>query len=268
MFCNRFLKQEKEAAAAGNLVQFLEDEVKTIWEFAKLQEKAKVLGKRKMKNGSPSCRVCNGQVVNDDDWQMICTECGVCEETPNNREDNLPFDDRIAMPSQFVYKREAHFAEWLAKSNGQEQGFVPKTVKERVFAELTKRRVKKGDAHHGQVRDLLKRTGNSKYYDNTQQITKMYNGDNCLLVMTSEQQEVLKSLFAKIQQPFEVAIVGTTRKNFLSYSFVLRKFCELLEYDSFLERFKLLKSRQKLAEQDRIWRHICTELKWQFIPSV
>ena len=59
-----------------------------------------------------------------------------------------------------------------------------------------------------------------------------------------------------------------TRKNFLSYSYVIHKFCELLEFDHLLEYFPLLKSREKLHQQDLIWTKICRDLKWQFIPSL
>ena len=58
------------------------------------------------------------------------------------------------------------------------------------------------------------------------------------------------------------------RKNFLSYSYVLHKFCELLELDELLVYFPLLKSREKLQQQDFIWKKICKDLKWQYIPSV
>ena len=59
-----------------------------------------------------------------------------------------------------------------------------------------------------------------------------------------------------------------SRKNFLSYAYVLHKFCELLEFDDLLEYFPLLKSREKLHQQDIIWKKICRDLKWQFIPSL
>ena len=58
------------------------------------------------------------------------------------------------------------------------------------------------------------------------------------------------------------------RKNFLSYSYVLHKFCELLEYDNLLPHFPLLKSREKLQQQDNIWKLICKDLNWEFIPSI
>ena len=58
------------------------------------------------------------------------------------------------------------------------------------------------------------------------------------------------------------------RKNFLSYSYVLHKFCELLELDELLSYFPLLKSREKLQQQDNIWEKICSSLKWQYIASI
>ena len=50
------------------------------------------------------------------------------------------------------------------------------------------------------------------------------------------------------------------RSNFLSYSYVLYKFLQLLEFDEYLDYFNLLKSREKLAEADKIWKLICHEL--------
>ena len=56
-------------------------------------------------------------------------------------------------------------------------------------------------------------------------------------------------MFKEIQVPF-MKHCPENRKNFLSYSYVLHKFCELLELDYLLEYFPLLKSREKLQQQD------------------
>ena len=76
-----------------------------------------------------------------------------------------------------------------------------------------------------------------------------------------------RSLFKEIQIPF-MKHCPPERKNFLSYSYVLHKFCELLEYDNLLCYFSLLKSREKLQEQDKIWKKICEKLGWHFIKSI
>jgi hypothetical protein len=62
-------------------------------------------------------------------------------------------------------------------------------------------------------------------------------------------------MFVQIQAPS----APHDRKNFLSYSYVLHKFCESQGATS-SDRFPLLKSRDKLHVQDKIWRNICTEL--------
>ena len=74
-------------------------------------------------------------------------------------------------------------------------------------------------------------------------------------------------MFRQIQTPFEIHC-PKTRINFLSYSYVLHKFCQLLELDEFIICFPLLKSRDKLRQQDKTWQNICMELRWQFIPSI
>ena len=85
--------------------------------------------------------------------------------------------------------------------------------------------------------------------------------------MSREIEERLRVMFREIQNPF-IKYCPKDRKNFLSYSYVLHKFCELLEYDDFLDKFPLLKSREKLHQQDLIWKNICEYLNWEFIKSI
>ena len=58
------------------------------------------------------------------------------------------------------------------------------------------------------------------------------------------------------------------RKNFLSYSYCLYKFFQLLGFEDYLNSFTLLKGRDKLHRQDQIFRKICVELNWEFVPSI
>ena len=73
-------------------------------------------------------------------------------------------------------------------------------------------------------------------------------------------------MFFAIQEPWEI-YKQPNRKNFLSYSFVLHKFCELLELDHLLDCFPLHKQLDILMENDSIWKKICTYLNWDFISS-
>ena len=85
--------------------------------------------------------------------------------------------------------------------------------------------------------------------------------------MPIEIEERLRLMFKEIQKPFDDNCPAE-RKNFLSYSFVLYKFCELLSEDSYLQYFPLLKSKEKLHQQDVIWKRICATLKWELIPTI
>ena len=73
-------------------------------------------------------------------------------------------------------------------------------------------------------------------------------------------------MFMMIQEPWEI-YKPKGRKKFLSYSYILYKFCELLELDDLLEYFPLLKSPEKLKEQDQVWKKFCGYLKWEYYPT-
>ena len=80
-------------------------------------------------------------------------------------------------------------------------------------------------------------------------------------------EEQMRNMFRIIQEPFETH-KPKTRSNFLSYSYCLYKFCELLSEDEYLVCFPLLKSREKLHQQDVIWRKITKQLNWEYIATV
>jgi hypothetical protein len=77
----------------------------------------------------------------------------------------------------------------------------------------------------------------------------------------------LRLMFNEIQEPFEKSC-PKERKNFLSYSYVLYKFCELVGQDEFLPCFPLLKSKEKLKQQDIIWKRMCKILQWEYLPTI
>ena len=70
-------------------------------------------------------------------------------------------------------------------------------------------------------------------------------------------------MFMEIQEPFD-RVCPKNRKNFFSYNYILYKFCELLGEKEHMSLFTLLKSREKLYQQDCIWKEICAITKWPF----
>jgi hypothetical protein len=116
------------------------------------------------------------------------------------------------------------------------------------------------------MRAILKKLTYNKYYEHVQHIINKVSG-NPPPKMTREVEEKFRQMFKECQHPFTI-YCPKSRKNFLSYSYTLHKFCQLLELNDFLPCFPLLISQDKLKEQDRIWRQICTYLQWEFIPSI
>ena len=124
--------------------------------------------------------------------------------------------------------------------------------------------MKKLDAK--KVKEILKNLGYQSYYEHVTHIISKLSGVPPPTI-NRDTEEKLRHMFKQIQVPFENHC-PKSRINFLSYSYVLHKFCELLELDEFIKCFPLLKSREKLRQQDKIWELICRDLRWEFIPSI
>ena len=143
---------------------------------------------------------------------------------------------------------------------------VPDLLYNKILIELKKERINNIDEIDIlKMRKILKHLGYNKYYEHIPHIlTKIGKTPPKL---SREVEEELRSLFKQIQEPFSI-YCPKNRKNFLSYSYTLHKFCELLGLDDIAKLFPMLKSREKLKEQDILWKNICKYLKWQFIPSI
>jgi len=144
---------------------------------------------------------------------------------------------------------------------------IPEEVIEQLRSELKKLKIQKvEEITHAKIRSLLKKLRLNKWYEHVPFITNLLNGIKPPS-MPQELEETLRIMFKDIQKPFDDHC-PMERKNFLSYSFVLFKMCELLEEDEYLQFFPLLKSKEKLYSQDVIWKKICSTLRWEFIPTV
>jgi hypothetical protein len=198
--------------------------------------------------------------------KMICNKCG--DETFILIDSDKPsFKDPPREICYFAYKRINHFNEWLAQFQAKESTDIPKEIYNEIINELKKERLTDISllTQH-KLREILKKLKKNKYYEHIPHIINKLNGIPPP-IMSQEIEEELRRMFKEIQIPFHKHC-PKDRKNFLSYSYVLHKFVQLLELDKFISCFLLLKSREKLHQQDQIWKKICSDLKWQFIPSI
>ena len=197
--------------------------------------------------------------------EEICRECGAVEYILG---DEVGFKEEQEIEKHIIYsyKRENHFNEWISQFQAKESTTVPEDVIAKLRTEFRKQKVRDlSEITHEKVKALLKKLNYAKYYEHVPYIATIVSGITPP-TMPQALEDKLRLMFHAIQAPFEKH-KPLNRKNFLSYSFVLYKMCELLDHDEYLPCFPLLKSREKLYIQDQIWEKICNELRWEFIRT-
>ena len=214
------------------------------------------------------CAVCKARdkfILDDITSDYICTMCGTTEYAQSQE---VGFKEEQDMERHVVYsyRRENHFNEWVNQFQAKESTSVPLELIAQLREELKKQRIKDtSELTHRKVREMLKKIHMNKYYEHAPYITTILNGVQPP-TMPQALEDRLRLMFGQIQKPFEKHC-PENRKNFLSYSYVLYKFCELLGEDDYLPCFPLLKSKEKLYRHDVIWKKITSELGWEYIGT-
>ena len=232
-------------------------------------ENSKGADVNKIRQNKIECKSCKSSNVFHDSVQSceVCMDCGCMDFVLGMEMTYKEEQENTEKIINYSYKRENHFNEWLSQFQAQEVTSIPPEVIEQLRTEFKKMKIKNvNEITHAKVRSLLKKLKLNKYYEHVPYISNILNGIQPKRMPTNL-EERLRQMFKEIQTPFDKNCPAE-RKNFLSYSYVLYKFCELLSEDDYLECFPLLKSKEKLYQQDVIWRKICKDLQWEFIPTV
>jgi hypothetical protein len=212
------------------------------------------------------CKKCKTQMIClQHDAIMICNQCGYQELLLV--EQNRPIlKHNNKDTSHFSYKRINHFREWCNQVQGKESTDIPDSIFEKILNEIKKEKIiDTKTITYSKMREILKRLRINKYYEHINYIINRINGIPTPQ-FSPDLEEKLCNMFRDIQGPF-LKHCPKDRKNFLSYSYVLYKFFQILGLHEHLKHFPLLKSREKLYVQDQIWKKICEELNYEFIPS-
>lgn len=213
------------------------------------------------------CEECETEMIfSQNEALFTCPTCGF-QEFVLIDSDKPSYKDPPREVSYYAYKRINHFNEWLAQFQAKESTEIPKFVYDEILDELKKERIADySTLKQSKIKEILRKLHHNKYYEHVPHILNRLNGENAP-VMSREIEEKLRFMFKEIQPSFQTHC-PKGRSNFLSYSYVLYKFCELLELDEYLPCFPLLKNRDKLYVQDKIWQKICADLRWQFLRSI
>lgn len=214
------------------------------------------------------CKECGHNLTRDPSVGLnLCYNCSYTEicNVSNTSEWNQSETHEFIKP--YCYKRTNHFKEWIAQTQGVETSNIPDEITNLILGEIKKERINdKKDITYHKVKEFLKKLKLNKYYEHIPNIIIKITGNKRLSINT-ELQKKLENMFNEIQEPFE-RHCPKSRKNFLSYSYTLHKFFQILDKNEYLIYFPLLKSREKLFEQEEIWKNICKDLGWKFISSI
>lgn len=200
------------------------------------------------------------------DGRMVCLGCGVTQKILVESDKQSCKDP----PKEIVcmgYRRINHFRECVAQVQAKETTDIPDELYDQIIFELKKERFHNmAELVPDKLKDILKKIKKNKYYEHIPHIINQLNGLPPP-TYSKELQVILDRMFNEIQIPFQ-KYRPRNRKNFLSYSYVLFKFFELLEMKEYCRNFNLLKSREKLYAQDLMWKKITKALGWRFIKSI
>lgn len=197
---------------------------------------------------------------------LVCPKCG-SEEYMLVVSDFPSFRDPPKERNNYAYKKINHLNEILNQFQAKESTIIPEEVMNEIICEIKKRRIQNvAELTEIGMREILKKLNRSKYYEHATHILSRLNG-NPPPTITPEIEEKIRTMFQEIQAPF-LLYCPDDRTNFLSYSYILYKFFEILELDEYKVYFPLLKSRDRLIAHDIIWKKICDFLRWEFVASV
>lgn len=214
------------------------------------------------------CKSCGSNTFQDTSSGVnICYGCGLTEVNAVSMTPEWNVSETHEFIKPYSYKRTNHFKEWITQIQGREGTHIPDDVISLLITEIKKERLTdKNLITYYKIKEFLKKLKLNKYYEHIPNIIHRITG-NKQLIISQELQDKLLDMFNKIQEPF-AKHCPKERKNFLSYSYTLYKFFELLDKREYLIYFPLLKSREKLFEQEKIWTLICKDLKWEFMKCI
>jgi hypothetical protein len=197
---------------------------------------------------------------------LVCPKCG-SEEYALVVSDFPSFRDPPKERNNYAYKKQNHLNEILNQFQAKESTEIPEDVMSEVICEIRKRRIDNIALLTEQnIREILKKLNRNRYYEHAAHILSRLNG-NPPPTITPEIEDKIRAMFQEVQAPY-LLYCPDERRNFLSYSYIIYKFLELLELDEYKVHFQLLKSRDRLIQHDTIWKKICDYLQWEFIQSV
>lgn len=199
---------------------------------------------------------CNVEYIVSRDKFSVCPECGtVSDKQPF--ENSYVFLDGVNIYKG--YKRIDHFMEYVKNLQGLIPIEIPDDIRQKICNECN------NDPKY--LRLALRRLKLTKYVEKVPYIQfKLFNIDSPTLkhYMLDE----LITIFKQVSFCYN-KFKPSTRKNFLSYNYVVFKLFEMIELPiEYFVNIQFIQNEKKLREFDSVWALICNQLELPFIASI
>jgi hypothetical protein len=244
-----------------------------LYKYLSITNNAKSTRNVSLKLQNEVCKECNMYFESIEGFDT-CYSCGKCVHNIHFA-DTLSYKElqEIEYKPHFNYEKKLHLSEWLDRFQSRENKEIPVEILDIIKYELKKERiVDYSNLTEAKLKSILKKIKMHEYYDNVINIINRLSGRPAF-VLTPEVNTKIEQMFSQIQHPFQL-YKPESRKNFLSYSYFLNKFFLILKLPEFSKYFPLLKSDDKLRQQDEIFCKIVNHMKkiddsvaWEFYPS-
>ena len=212
------------------------------------------------------CKRCNiDTIIIYNESIVTCPRCGdsddifIESDMPSQRE-------TFAEKPKYPYKKLGHCVEKLNQFLCKGTANVPQEIFVILNEEIEKHNIEKNDVTIKFLELMLKKHRLSEYYENIMYIYSKITGKQPQHITRNEYELVLK-MFVEVEEVYESKYKPPTRNNFLKYTFVLNKIFLTIDRPDIATHFKLLKSPEKLKQQERVWQKICADLGWTYHSS-
>jgi hypothetical protein len=208
-------------------------------------------------NINNNCINCNSSDIRFNNEFFVCVHCGVVDKSLFFCQQPL-FEEGLLV--KYSYMRLKHFKKILKSITGDRICRVPDDVIEDI---------KKHDFNNiFELKKLMKSLNYKKYYLSVYWIYKIIKNKNLINLSKNTINKMIimfkeiDSCFIQLRQSYD-----EKRKNILHYQYLIRKMLLILDQGQHLEHLSKMKSVNKLNYSEKLFKQICDELGYKFIPE-
>ena len=211
------------------------------------------------------CSVCKVEkILFRSEGCYACPKCGEVEyiaidsEIPSHK-------DSINEKQKYPYKKINHLKEKLSQLQSKESINIRKKIIKEIKIELKRKRIPLDMCEPMDIRDILKKLKLTDYYEHIQQIYCRIT-KKPPVTLTRNIEDTIINMFNSMQESFKKH-KPAGRSNFLNYAYTLNRLFNLINMPDYAKFFILLK-KDKLKDQDSVWKKICQDQDWDYLKSI